>query len=63
MQAILGAFRSRTIWFNVLGFAAYALAYPQMSQYISPSHLGMVTTAVGVALRFVTSEPLAIKAQ
>lgn len=62
MQTVIGALKSKTVWFNVLGFAGYALAWPQLNQYISAAHLGMITTAIGVALRVVTTDALSAKA-
>ena len=52
--------RSKTVWFNALGFLALALpevaTLPGLEAY--QQHIAVTITLVNLALRFVTTQPV-----
>lgn len=57
--AIKGAFKSKTVWFNLI---TGALELVNLAGGFLPPGVGLVISAIGnIALRFVTTEPLAAK--
>lgn len=53
-------FKSKTFWVNVISFAAYALAYPQINSVIPAQDASMALFAVNIILRFATSQPVSL---
>ncbi len=62
MRSLLGALKSRTMWFNALGLAATLLASPYISGFVSQTHLLEIQSIVNLVLRCFTTESLAAKA-
>jgi hypothetical protein len=61
MDVLLGALKSKTIWFNLIGLVAIVLGSEQIKAFISPEHLLMIQAIVNLILRVATTESLAIK--
>jgi len=62
---IKSIFKSKTIWFNVLSFAAGALVFVQEHDIITDNPdavamLGGVAVLINLALRFVTDSAVAV---
>lgn len=62
MNLVIGAIKSKTVWFNIIGLAAVVLGSEQIKAFISPEHLTMAVFVVGLLLRTVTSTSLSAKA-
>jgi hypothetical protein len=60
MNAIIGAFKSKTVWFNVI--TGVLAVVNELSGKVVPTETAATIIAIGnVILRFVTTKPLSAK--
>ena len=64
MKTLLGALRSKTIWFNLITGTLAILALPEIVELVPAewlSKLAIVNAVGNLILRFITNKPLAGK--
>ena len=60
-SSILGALKSKTVWFNVISTGLELLNILAVPLGVPPGTITLVTNLGNIALRFVTKEPLSAK--
>ena len=48
----------KTILVAVLGFLTYALAWPELTQYLDGQVIALITAVVMLVMRLITSSPV-----
>lgn len=62
MDTLLGALRSKTVWFNVIGILSVLFASEQIQAIIAPEYLLIIQAGINIVLRRLTTQSLASKA-